>query len=77
MDSMGVNISAKTQFLFARPSFVEGVARVLDLGATLQIYNQSATAGEADARASVADWLAVGEDISAAIESYKQGIHAR
>jgi len=69
---MDVGISAKSQFLFARPSFIEGVARVVDLGGTLQIYNGSITPKEADARALVADWLAVGEDIHAAMSEYAE-----
>jgi len=27
--------------LFARPSFIEGISRVFDFGATLQMYNYS------------------------------------
>jgi hypothetical protein len=54
--------------LFARPSFFEGMARILDVGATLQQYNVSATGREADIRALKNDWRAVGDDIKAAIE---------
>ena len=67
---MDVGISAKSRFLFARPSFMEGMARVVDLGGTLQVYNSSATPKEADQRAILADWLAVGEDIHAAMSEY-------
>ena len=69
---MDVGISAKSSFLFARPSFMEGMARVVDLGGTLQIYSESASPKEADARALVADWLAVGEDIHAAMSEYAE-----
>ena len=66
--------------LFAEPSFVEGVARVIDLGATLQEYNYSNTEKEADAKALYRDWLTVGQDLWVAIEKHdnesigKQGI---
>lgn len=46
-------------FLFARPSFLEGLSRVLDLGATLQEYNSSLNPEQADAIAQQMDWQAV------------------
>ncbi len=63
-------MSNKSTFLFARPSFVEGVARVMDLGTTLQIYNESKTPEEADFKAMKKDWQAVGDDIVYAINKY-------
>ena len=35
-------------FLCARPSFVEGMARILDFGGNLDQYNQSITPAQAD-----------------------------
>jgi hypothetical protein len=55
-------------FLFARPSFLEGIARVLDLGGTLQEYNSSVSEQQADALAIGADWHVVGEDLLRAME---------
>lgn len=55
----------KSTFLFARPSFIEGVGRVLDLGATMQEYNTSLTTEQADAIAMSADWAAINEDMEA------------
>ena len=55
-----------TSFLFARSSFLEGVGRVLDLGATMTLYNTSPTAELADARALLADRLALAADSDAA-----------
>lgn len=46
-------------FLFARPSFLEGLSRVLDLGATLQEYNSSLNPEQADVIAQQMDWQAV------------------
>lgn len=56
-----------TDFLFARPSFWSGAARVLDFAGTLQTYNTSREAEEADRRALRADWNAVGDDMRWAI----------
>ena len=59
--------------LFAEPSFIEGVASVLDLGATLHgDYNSSKTDDEADIKALHNDWLAVGDDIRISISKYER-----
>lgn len=58
--------------LFARPSIVEGVGRIVDLGATMQKYNESKTEEEADVRALKNDWRAVGEDFRKSIANYEQ-----
>lgn len=62
----------ESTFLFARPSFFEGVARVMDIGATMQTYNNSRTEKEADLKALKKDWEVVGKDISNAIKQYEQ-----
>ena len=54
--------------LYARPSFFEGLARLLDVGGTLNEYNTSKSPEEADYRAIFADWQAVGLDIDMAIK---------
>lgn len=59
-------------FLFAEPSFVEGMARVLDLGNTLNVYNDSPNGEIADSIALHNDWSLVGQDIVTAIESNKE-----
>ena len=66
---MGKSYSIK---LFARPSVVEGAARLWDFGATLQQYNESKSEKEADINALNSDWQAVGDDISVAIEKYEK-----
>lgn len=58
-----------TDFLFARPSFVSGIARLVDFGCLFDQYNNSQSPLEADVRASVSDWLSVGDDILAAIDA--------
>lgn len=54
-------------FLFARPSFSEGTARILDFGDTLTEYNRSKTPEEADFNALFSDWCAVGDDLRTAM----------
>lgn len=70
----------KSTFLFARPSFLEGVARTLDIGGTLQQYNISETPELADAIALYLDGAAIGDDLREAIESivaaYGAGLNA-
>ena len=61
------NISPYTDFLYSRPSFLEGVARVADFFGALQEYNVSSSPEAADLRAMRADWLAVGDDLRKAI----------
>lgn len=59
-----------TFYLFAEPSFVGGMARNLDLGHTLNVYNESETEEKADSRALYNDWLAVGNDLRSSIKKY-------
>jgi hypothetical protein len=61
-------MSDLSSFLFARPSFLEGVARLLDFGNTLTEYNQSLTAERADSSAFWCDWRAIGEDYAAILK---------
>lgn len=56
--------------LFIRPSVSEGIARLLDIGATLQEYNSISTPEEADTGALATDWNAVGDDIRDALYLY-------
>jgi hypothetical protein len=62
----------ETDFLFARPSFVGGMASVLDLGATLVVYNQSETPKEADAKAIKCDWEVTGNDIKNSMDKFTE-----
>lgn len=59
-------------FLFGSFGFFEGMARVMDLGATMVVYNDSPTIEEADSRALESDWRAVGDDIKSAMTSYAE-----
>ena len=67
----GLIMSELSTFLFAVPSFSEGMGRVLDVGDTLTEYNRSETTEQADQRALQADWCAVGLDIFSAVNGFK------
>ena len=58
--------------LFAEPSSIEGMSRVVDLGATMQIYNISETEQQADFEALRNDWRAIGDDLRYSIRMYEQ-----
>ena len=55
--------------LYTAPSFVEGAARVLDLGNTMAVYNSSPTPEEADSVSFGMDCAVVGYDIRSAHKS--------
>ena len=57
-----------TYFLVAKPSFLTGLARALDIGCKLPSYNLSDSSAEADFRALLNDWKIVGMDLCSAIE---------
>jgi hypothetical protein len=57
-------IVGSSDFLFATPSVLSGVSRTLDLGATFDSYNESASEALADTRALLADWAAVGNSLT-------------
>lgn len=57
--------------LFAEPSFIEGISRILDLCGTLQEYNDSETEQKADVEALKNDWRAVEDDLRFSISDYE------
>lgn len=61
-------------YLFSKPSFNEGMGRVLDLGANTDTYNEHKTGEEADKKALFADWQMVGNDIKNSVLVYEQQI---
>lgn len=56
-----------TDLLYARPSLCEGIARIVDLGGTLDLYNESSDGAAADRAALASDWYAVGQDLRKAL----------
>jgi hypothetical protein len=61
-----------THLLYARPSFLEGMARIVDFGNTLNEFNDCPTPEEADWRAIESDWRAVGADMEWTIRTYER-----
>lgn len=57
-----------SDFLFAEPSFLEGVARLFDFGNTLNEYNVSPDGDAADKIALYMDFAMVGSAICQAVE---------
>lgn len=55
------------------PSFLQGAARVLDIGQTRALWDYCwvESPQEADARAIASDWLAVGDDLRLAIKTFE------
>lgn len=64
--------SVRATFLFALPSWQEGVGRLVDFADSLTEYNGTAAPGDPDARATAQDWLAVGDSIRGAMYSTGQ-----
>lgn len=58
--------------LYATPSFLEGIARSIDLGDTLTEYNGSESGAAADLRALRSDWIAIGNDLRQAMAQFEQ-----
>lgn len=66
-----VSDEIRSTYLFARPSFIEGFARMVDISNSLNTYNQSRNGQEADARATYEDWKAVGHDVRVSLEQLR------
>jgi hypothetical protein len=71
---LGMVMGTLSTFLFARPSFAEGAARIVDFGDTLREYNTSLTSEQADYLALFADWRQVGMDIQRATLEYSRQV---
>lgn len=59
-----------TSYLFSKASFLTGIGRIFDFSGSYERYNVSRTEKEADEKAMYLDWVAVGEDIRAALGEY-------
>ena len=68
---MNFKVSARTDFLFAQPSFASGAARALDLFGKYSAYNSSDSEADADQSAIASDWFVVGADLAGAMEQAK------
>jgi hypothetical protein len=63
-------MTPRSDFLFTRPSFWEGAARILDFGNTLNQYNESPSANMADEIAIRMDWAVVGDTLRSAMNTF-------
>lgn len=64
--------SVRSTFLFALPSWQEGAGRLVDFGGSLTEYNITSAPGDADERALMQDWLAVGDFLRAALRKGRE-----
>jgi len=65
-----------SDFLFVRPSFARGVARLMDVGGTLNrtAYNFSESPAEADTKALLSDWQVLAEDVARAFDETSERV---
>ncbi len=68
------NIGSKVRsdFLFVQPSLFSGTARLFDFCGLYDEYNVSPTEAQADAMATLADWMATGNDLREALAEYER-----
>ncbi len=59
--------------LFARPSFIEGMGRMMDFHGSMSEYNYSSEGHTADNRAIRSDWLRIGADMRFAMSEFDRG----
>ena len=57
--------------LGARPSFLEGIARLMDFGNTLDTYKSYPSGTEADHAAIAKDWAMIGLDFRNAVAEFE------
>lgn len=57
-----------SDFLFAKPRALFGVARALDLAGLFDSYNISRSVVEADAKALLMDWYVLGQELNDSVE---------
>jgi hypothetical protein len=68
-----MNETHESTFLFATPSFAEGMGRLFDFANVLNAYNTSVSEAAADNLAARMDWQAVGNDIAHGITDVAVG----
>ena len=65
-------MGTRSDYLYAEPSFLEGLSRILDFGNTLNQYNESPSGETADAVALGMDWAVVGNDLNNAMGTFEE-----
>lgn len=63
-----------SDYLVAKPSILEGIARIMDLGGTMQVCNDSSNPDSADYLAFYQDFVQVGNDMRSAIGTIEKEI---
>lgn len=71
------NMTSEGFRLYARPSFLEGLARLSDPAGLLNRYNRSETPKKADAKAIASDWIAIGNDFRKVLSDQKKSKQTR
>ncbi len=66
-----------SDFLFAQPSWLSGVGRVVDLCGCFDDFNDSPSPYIADERAMYSDWRMIGDDLVQAIEQEMANVRRR
>ncbi|HEX3045506.1 MAG TPA: hypothetical protein VHY08_12175 [Bacillota bacterium] len=70
-------MSSKT-LKMRKPSFINGMARALDLGSTFKLHDYSMGEAERiDSEIMKSDWIWVGKDIKVAINKHQRDIHGK
>ena len=72
---VGMIRKSLSTYLFCVPSFLSGIARIFDLGATFNSYNKSDSPSEDDYKAIYSDWLMIGKDIENSMGKITKIIH--
>lgn len=62
---------SESSTLYAKPSFITGIASILDFGATLSQYNYSESPEEADYKALRKDFEMVALDLKTALKNWE------
>ncbi|MCY4537232.1 MAG: hypothetical protein OXE52_03280 [Chloroflexi bacterium] len=68
------DLSQSRLHLFPTPTFWTGIGSLIDVCGLLNMANYAETDEQADADALRSDWLAVGDDIAAAIGQYRESL---
>ncbi len=65
-------VKLKSDFLFSKSTFWDGIASVLNLPGNYYEFNTSKSPEEADKKALISDWENVGEDIRQARKRFEK-----
>ena len=67
----------RTDFLFAKDSFLSGIGCIFDIGGNFYNYNGSKNGNEADYKALQSDWGVIGREIAKTVETETQKVKAK